>query len=180
MDMQSNTMAASMYDSKLREFFVEQLEDIYWAEQKLVKTLPKLEEAATTQQLKKAFSSHLIETQHHVTRLENVFRIIGSEARATKCPAMAGIVEEGEEIIDNTETGTSQRDVGLIFAAQKAEHYEIATYGGLVQLARTLGQNEAADLLAQTLEEEKATDSTLTNIAEDGINYQASQEKTEL
>ena len=180
MDMQSNTMAASMYDSKLREFFVEQLEDIYWAEQKLVKTLPKLEEAATTQQLKKAFSNHLTETQNHVTRLENVFRIIGSEAKGHKCPAMAGTIEEGEEIIDNTDTGSSQRDVGLIFAGQKAEHYEIATYGGLVQLARTLGQNEAADLLAQTLEEEKAADSLLTSIAEDGINYNASQEKSDM
>ena len=173
--MQSTTQR-STDNSKLKEFFIDQLEDIYWAEKKLVKTLPKLEEAATTQQLKNAFSNHLRQTQQHVTRLENVFNMIGEDADAKKCPAMAGIVDEGEEIIDDTDSGSAHRDVGLIFAGQKAEHYEIATYGGLVQLAKTLGYDEAANLMGQTLSEEKEADATLTQIAENNINYKASRE----
>jgi len=165
--------------SKLHEFFVEQLQDLYWAEKKLVKTLPKLEEAATSEQLKNAFRGHWEQTQQHVTRLENVFSMIGEEADATKCHAMAGIVAEGSDIIDDTDEGSAQRDVGLIFAGQKAEHYEIATYGGLVPLAKTLGYNEAATLLGKTLEEEKQTDLVLTQIAEQHVNYQASIEPQE-
>ena len=107
---------------------------------------------------------------------QQVFGLLGEKAEAKKCPAMAGIVEEGEEIIDETDEGSAQRDVGIIFAAQKAEHYEIATYGGLAQLAKTLGYQEAKDLLGKTLEEEKQADSLLTEIAEGGINYQAGQE----
>jgi len=173
--MQS-TKQQSAGNSKLKEFFIDQLGDIYWAEKKLVKTLPKLEEAATTQQLKNAFSNHLRQTEQHVTRLEDVFNMIGEDAKAKKCPALAGIVDEGEEIIDDTDSGSAQRDVGLIFAGQKAEHYEIATYGGLVQLAKTLGYNEAANLMGQTLSEEKEADATLTQIAENNINYKASRE----
>src|SRR4030095_211172 len=163
-------------NSKLHEFFVEQLQDLYWAEKKLVKTLPKLEEAATSQQLKNAFRNHWEKTQQHVTRLENVFNMIGEEAGATKCPAMAGIVDEGSDMIDDTDEGSAQRDVGLIFAGQKAEHYEIATYGGLVQLAKTLGYSEVATLLHQTLTEEKDADVLLTQIAEKGANYKESRE----
>lgn len=163
-------------DSKLKEFFVDQLQDILWAEKKLVKTLPKLQEAATTQELKDAFSKHLEQTRGHVERLEKVFAMIGEDVDTQKCLAMAGIVDEGEEIIDDTEEGTSQRDVGLIFAAQKAEHYEIATYGGLVTLAQTLGESGAAELLRKTLAEEKETDELLTQIAETKVNYQASLE----
>jgi ferritin-like metal-binding protein YciE len=163
-------------NSKLQQFFVDQLKDIYWAEKKLVKTLPKLSEAATSDQLKSAFRDHLIQTKIHVSRLEDVFAIVGENADAVKCPAMAGIVDEGEDIIDETETGTAQRDVGLIFAGQKAEHYEIATYGGMVQLARTLGYPEAADLLRQTLAEEKKADELLTGIAENNVNKMALEE----
>src|SRR5215467_9618055 len=101
--METKNARAGITDSKLTEFFKDQLADIYWAEKKLVKTLPKLEEAATTQQLKNAFSSHLKQTEQHVTRLENVFRMMGEEANAKKCLAMAGIVDEGEEIIDETD-----------------------------------------------------------------------------
>ncbi len=168
-----------MKNSKLHEFFLDQLQDIYWAEKKLVKTLPKLEEAATTQQLKNAFSDHLKQTKNHVTRLEDVFDIIGEEANASKCAAMAGIVDEGSDIIDETEEGTAQRDVGLIFAGQKTEHYEIATYGGLVQLAKTLGYNDAASVLSKTLSEEKKADELLTQIAEKNVNYKASHEPAE-
>ncbi len=117
-------------NSKLQEFFVDQLQDIYWAEQKLVATLPKMEEAATSNELKHAFNSHLQETKNHVSRLEKVFDLIGEPADAKKCHAIAGIVEEGEDIIDETEVNTAQRDVGLIFAGQKVEHYEIATLIG--------------------------------------------------
>lgn len=163
-------------DSKLKEFFVDQLEDLLWAEKKLVKTLPKMEEAATSVELKNAFGNHLAQTKNHVSRLEQVFGIIGEDVDTTKCPAMAGIVDEGEDIIDDTDEGTAQRDVGLIFAGQKAEHYEIATYGGMVTLAKTLGYDDAAALLSQTLAEEKEADSLLTEIAENNINFQASTE----
>ncbi|WPU92873.1 ferritin-like domain-containing protein [Mucilaginibacter sabulilitoris] len=173
------TQTAQTTDSKLKEFFIDQLEDLLWAEKKLVKTLPKLQEAATSAELKDAFGNHLTQTQNHVTRLEQVFGLIGEDVDTTKCAAMAGIVDEGEDIIDETEEGTAQRDVGLIFAGQKAEHYEIATYGGMVTLAKTLGYNDAADLLGQTLEEEKEADNLLTRIAENNINYQASTEPKE-
>jgi ferritin-like metal-binding protein YciE len=163
-------------DSKLKEFFVDQLQDIYWAEKKLVKTLPKLREAATIPQLRDAFGAHYMETEKHAERIERVFGMIGEERRSTKCAAMAGIVDEGDDIIDKTEEGTAQRDVGLIFAGQKAEHYEIATYGGLMSLAVTLGYNDAAELLRQTLEEEKAADSKLSSIATNHVNYQAARE----
>src|ERR1700743_1168137 len=180
MDTTQNTPVTDQTrNSKLQEFFVDQLQDIYWAEQKLVKTLQKMEEAANSEELRHAFNSHLQETKNHVSRLEKVFDLIGVPAEAKKCHAVAGIGDEGEEIIDETEEGTAQRDVGLIFAGQKAEHYEIATYGGLVQLARTLGYHDAADLLRQTLEEEKEADSLLSQIAENNVNYQASTEPKE-
>lgn len=163
-------------DSKLKAFFVHQLQDIYWAEKKLVKTLPKLREAATLQQLRDAFGAHHIETEKHVARIEQVFQMIGEDQKAAKCAAVAGIVTEGEDMVDKTEEGTAQRDVALIFAGQKAEHYEIATYGGLRSLAVTLGYSDAAELLRQTLEEEKAADTKLTSIAKNHVNYQAARE----
>jgi ferritin-like metal-binding protein YciE len=162
--------------SKLKEFFVAQLQDIYWAEKKLVKTLPRLQEAATNNDLRQAFEDHLRQTENHVTRLREVFQLIDEPVTAQKCPAMSGIVDEGEDIIDDTDDGSAQRDVGLIFAGQKAEHYEIATYGGLVSLAKTLGYKEAAEKLEQTLAEEKQADVLLTQIAERHINYDASLE----
>jgi len=166
-------------NSKLKEFFVEQLQDIYWAEKKLVKKLHKLSEATTTYRLREALNSHVAQTRLHVDRLERVFTSIGEIADAKKCPAMSGIIEEGEDIIDETDEGSAQRDVGIIFAAQKAEHYEIATYGGLAQLASTLGYTEAKELLGQTLEEEKKADELLTQIAKSGINLRASIESAD-
>src|SRR6266542_4688600 len=177
--MAPTTGNSTATNSKLHEFFLHQLQDIYWAEKKLVKTLPKLEEAATSQQLKDAFRNHWGQTQQHVVTLERVFSMIGEEADATKCHAMAGIVDEGSDIIDDTDEGSAQRDVGLIFAGHKAEHYEIATYGGLVQLAKTLGYNDASNVLGRTLSEEKETDALLTQIAESNVNYQASREPQE-
>lgn len=166
-----------MDDSLLMEFFVDSLKDIYWAETHLVKALPKMQEKATTGALAEAFSAHLEETEGHVTRLEEVFDILGEKASAKKCEAMAGIIAEAEDIISDTEKDTLTRDVGLIMAGQKAEHYEIATYGGLITLAKTLGLGEVAEIMVQTLGEEKAADQTLTDIAESHVNQAASEEE---
>src|SRR5258706_8750774 len=162
--------------SMLEKFFHEELKNIYWAEKHLVKTLPKMQKAATSEELKKAIGDHLEVTKEHVSRLENVFEKLGHKAQAKKCDAMEGLTKEGESIIEETEEGTATRDVGLIMAAQKVEHYEIATYGGLTQLAKTLGNEEIAEILGNTLSEEKEADETLTSIAENNVNYESSQE----
>jgi ferritin-like metal-binding protein YciE len=163
-------------NSMLQELFIEHLRDMYWAEKHLVKALPKMEKAATSEELASAFADHLAVTQEQVTRLEEVFELMGEKARGKKCDAMEGLVKEAESVIEETEEGTSTRDVALIIAAQKVEHYEIATYGGLATLAKTLGKNEVKELLGQTLEEEKETDELLTQLAENNINQSASQE----
>jgi len=164
-------------ESKLKEFFIDELKDIYWAEKKLVKTLPKLQKAATSTELKEAFANHLTETEGHVQRLEKIFGLLGEKAQAKKCDAMEGITEEGSSVIEDTDKGTATRDVGLVMAGQKAEHYEIATYGSLIQIAKTLGLEDVAGHLADTLKEEKAADQKLTTIAESNINYTAAGEK---
>jgi ferritin-like metal-binding protein YciE len=166
-------------DGMLEDFFKDEIKDIYWAEKHLVKTLPKMAKAATSAELKEAFTNHLEETKVHVQRLEKVFGLLEEKAQAKKCDAMDGITKEGDGIVEETETGTSTRDVGLILAGQKVEHYEISTYGGLAQLARNLGRDDVAELLEATLEEEKAADELLTNIAEENINYAAAQEDEE-
>lgn len=163
-------------DSRLQEFFTDEIKDIYWAEKHLVKTLPKMQKAATSSELKNAFKDHLDVTKEHVARLEKVFELLGQKPQAKKCEAMEGITKEGESIIGDTEAGTATRDVGLILAAQKVEHYEIATYGGLHQLAITLGKNDIAVILNQTLGEENQADSLLTVIAENHVNYAALEE----
>ncbi|HMI79659.1 MAG TPA: ferritin-like domain-containing protein [Ferruginibacter sp.] len=163
--------------SMLYSFFTDELKDIYWAEKKLVKSLPKLQKAATNEELKNAFAEHLEQTKEHVTRIEQVFELLGEKAQAKKCDAMEGLTKEAESIIEDTEDGTSTRDVGLIMAAQKAEHYEIATYGGLVQLANTLGLGDISNLLQATLDEEKETDQTLTEIAESKVNHMSLEEE---
>jgi uncharacterized protein (TIGR02284 family) len=170
------SQVTSTSDSKLMEFFVDQLKDLLWAERELVDTLPDMAEAATSQELKTAFTNHMTETATHADRLEQIFGILGLEPEAKKCDAMAGIVDEGDNIISNTDEGTAQRDVGLIFAGQKAEHYEIASYGGMVALAKTLGYYEIAEILVLTLDEEKTADALLTDIAENHVNYEASTE----
>ncbi len=163
-------------DTRLQKFFLDCLKDIYWAEKNLLKALLKMKKAATSSKLQTAFQDHWGQTQTHVVRLEQVFELLGTPARAKKCEAMNGIIKEGEDIIGETEEGTATRDVGLIMAAQKSEHYEIATYGGLVQLAKTLGNEKVSKILAQTLAEEKQTDEKLTMIAENDINYSAKNE----
>lgn len=162
----------------LGKFFTDALKDMYWAEKALTEALPKMQQAATTDELKEAFEDHTLQTRKHVSRLEKVFRLLDQPAEARKCEAMQGLIKEGETIIEETPEGSMTRDAALIIAAQKVEHYEIATYGGLVQLALTLGESEAADILEQTLEEEEDTDLLLTEIAEQHINFEA-QEETE-
>lgn len=163
----------------LEKFFMDMLKDIYWAEKHLVETLPGMQRAATTDELQDAFEDHLLATQKHVSRLERVFRLLGKEPETKKCEAMAGLVEEANSIIKETKEGTMTRDVGLIIAAQKVEHYEIATYGSLVQLARTMDMHDIASLLEKTLWEEEDTDHHLTRIAEDSINPMADEEGNE-
>jgi len=159
--------------SLLEEFFVNELKDIYWAEKQLVKSLTKMAREATSEELKKAFEDHQVETEDHVSRLEEIFEMLGRKAQAKKCDAMEGITREVDGIIEETEEDTYTRDAALIIGGQKAEHYEIATYGGLVQLAKVLGYEEAAELLLETLEEEKTADQLLTSIAESVINEEA-------
>jgi ferritin-like metal-binding protein YciE len=167
-------------DRLLMQFFVSQLRDIYWAEEHVVKTLAKLARKSTTEQLVDAFESHRKETEEHVKRLERVFEMISEKAKAQKCQAMSGILEEANTIISDTEKDTMTRDVGLIFAGQKIEHYEIATYGGLATLAKALGYPDASAILIQTLEEEKSADKSLTAIARNQINLAASGEERPL
>ncbi len=164
----SNGMGAqsSAETGQLEKYFVDGLKDIYWAEKALTKALPKLMKAATTEQLKSAFKDHLAVTKEQVVRLEQVFEGMGKKAQAKKCDAMEGLIKESESIIEDTKTGSLTRDVALIMAAQKVEHYEIATYGSLAQLAKTLGYNDISDILERTLAEEKEADQLLTTIAE--------------
>src|SRR6185503_10927426 len=134
-------------ESALNELFIDELKDIYWAEQNLVKALPKMAKAATSDELRSAIEEHLEETENHVSRLENVFDSIDEKAEAKKCAAMAGFIQESEAIVAENEDGTFTRDAGIIAAAQKIEHYEIASYGTLRTLANVLGYSEAVDLL---------------------------------
>jgi ferritin-like metal-binding protein YciE len=165
-----------MEDSEFHEFFVDELKDIYWAEKHLVKALPKMQKAATSPELAAAFEKHTQETQQHIDTLEKVFELLDEKAQAKKCDAMAGLLEEASGIIEDTDAGTMVRDAGLILAAQKVEHYEIATYGTLRVFAANMGHTEVEELLSQTLENEKATDEALTAIAETSVNASAAAE----
>lgn len=175
----STTAQTASDESMLAKFFTDELKDIYWAEKHLIKSLPKLRKAANAEELQQAIENHIEVTKEHVSRLDQVFEMMGKKAQAKKCEAMEGITKEAQSVIEETEAGTATRDAGIIMAAQKAEHYEIATYGGLVQLAKTLGHNDIAEILYSTLEEEKQADEELTSIAESRINIQASREPEE-
>ncbi|MES2891163.1 MAG: ferritin-like domain-containing protein [Bacteroidota bacterium] len=177
--MQAEDSMQTSYSPEFKEFFVDGLKDIYWAEKHLTKALPKMQKAATSEELKAAFGEHLEVTKNQVLRLEQIFELLGLKAQAKKCDAMAGLVEEANGIIEETEKGTHIRDAGLIMAAQKVEHYEIATYGGLAQLAKTMGNEEIKNLLGQTLDEEKQADESLTGLAEGSINQSAATEGME-
>lgn len=163
----------SMPQSKFHKLFLEELKDIYWAEKHLAKALPKMQKGATSEELATAIADHTEATKEHVSRLEQIFEILGERAVGKKCHAMEGLVEEGKEVLEDTDEDSMVRDAGIIIAAQKIEHYEIATYGSLYTLASKMGHDEVADLLEQTLNEEKETDSLLTNIAVSHVNEEA-------
>jgi ferritin-like metal-binding protein YciE len=156
----------------LRELFEAELKDIYWAENALLKAIPKMIKNASSDELINALEDHLSVTQEQVNRLDQVFEIIEVKAQGKKCEAMAGLIKEAEEIMKETKKG-DVRDAGIISAAQKVEHYEIATYGTLRTFALTLEEYDAADLLEETLQEEKDADQSLTEIAEASINAEA-------
>lgn len=158
------TADAAKSENALLELFKDGIMDIYWAENHLVKNLPKMIAAATSAELKAAIENHLGETKGHVSRLEEIFGLLEEKVIAKKCDAMEGLTKEGESIVESTDAGTGARDVGIIMASQKVEHYEIATYGGLAALGKTLGLTEVAAILEQTLAEEKAADEKLTEV----------------
>lgn len=175
----SNGHAKAESNSQLEKLFHDALKDIYWAEKHLTKELPKMNKAATTQELKDAIDEHLAQTEEHVARLEQVFELMGKKAQAKKCDGMEGLLKEGQSVLEETEAGSMTRDAGIIMAAQKVEHYEISAYGTLVSFANTLGKTDVAEILSATLEEEKETDSLLSEIAENNINWEAEQEPAE-
>lgn len=164
-------------EPELRELFIDELKDIYWAEKHLTKALPKMKKAAASTVLSNAISEHLEITKVHVERLEEIFSILGKKAVAKKCDGMEGLTKEGEEVIKETKDGTATRDAGIIISAQKVEHYEISAYGSLRQLAHTLGEHKIVEILEQTLNEEKEADKLLSYIAANDINYEAAKEE---
>lgn len=176
-DLESGNENESEGHEMLGKYFEDLLKDIYWAEKHLVKELAKMAKNATSEELVEAFENHRAETEGQVERLEQVFESIGKKATAKKCEAMEGLTKEAAEAMEETEDDTYTRDVALIVTAQKVEHYEIASYGSLAQIARTLGHHEAAELLDETLQEEKNADQLLTQIAESGINQEAATEE---
>ena len=156
----------------LHDAFIDELHDTYDAEKQLTKALPKLAKAATSADLRKAFESHLLETKGHIDRLEQVFGSLEEKVRGKHCDGIAGIIEEGKSIMEEDFDETTM-DACLIAAGQRAEHYEMAAYGTLVAWAQAMGHDEAATLLQQNLDEEKAADKKLSSIAEGGINQEA-------
>jgi ferritin-like metal-binding protein YciE len=156
------------------DLFVHTLQDIYYAENKIVKALPTMMQKASNPALKKAFETHLHETENHVARLEEVFRMHGTEAKGVDCPAIDGIIEETEEIAGEVDD-PRVLDAALIAAGQAVEHYELTRYGTLVAWAKQLGRNDCANVLQKTLDEEKATDKKLTELALGNVNLQAAE-----
>ncbi|HEX5169093.1 MAG TPA: ferritin-like domain-containing protein [Cyclobacteriaceae bacterium] len=163
-------------NSKLTKLFEEELKDIYWAEKALTKAIPKMVKKASSEELINALEAHLSETEEHVKRAEEIFSILGKEPRTKKCEAMEGLIKEAEEVMSESDDGT-MLDAGIIASAQKVEHYEIASYGTLRTFARTLGIDDAVAILESTLDEEKAADQKLTEIAEKTINEDAAEER---
>ncbi len=162
---QTDEDSTKVMDSDMNELFLDELADILGAEQQLVIALPKMAEAAVSEELRAAFESHLAETEYQITRLEQVFASLDQPVQSKECKAMKGLLEEGKELMEEMK-GSSALDAALIAAAQKVEHYEIATYGTLCAWAEKMGHAEAAELLDATLDEEKTADDTLTEIAE--------------
>ena len=163
---------AAKQEKTLDDLFEETLKDIFYAEKKILTALPKMAKAAQSEELKEAFQKHEKETEEHVSRLEKVFELIETAPRGKKCEAIEGIIEEGAEIIKEFK-GAPALDAGLVSAAQAVEHYEIARYGTLKRWAEMMGLDQAAQLLEETLEEEKNTDATLTELADASVNQMA-------
>ena len=159
-------------DKGLNDLFLDALKDIYFAEKQILKALPKMAKAATSDKLRAAFEKHYGETEGQVERLERVFELIDKPARGKTCEAIQGLLEEGKEIMEEYK-GTEALDAGLVAAAQAVEHYEISRYGTLKQWALQLGIKDAVRLLDQTLQEEKKTDEALTSLAEASVNLEA-------
>ena len=166
-----------MPNEGLRELYVEELKDLYSAENQLVKALPKLAKAASSEQLREGFEEHLEQTRGHVQRLEKIFDALNESPKGRKCMGMEGLVKEGSEVMDEDFEGAVM-DAALIGAAQRVEHYEIAAYGTVREIANVLGESEQASLLQQTLDEEEETDEKLTELAKE-INLQANEEASE-
>lgn len=171
--MKSSQLTESSH-TELHSLFVDELRDILWAEKHLLKALPKMSKAATAPELSAAFDSHLNETKGHVERLGEIFTILGLAARAKKCHAMEGLLKEGDELAEEYED-SSALDAALIAAAQKVEHYEMATYGTLRAFAKRLGYKDIAEILTATYNEEHAADETLTSIALETANEEAAE-----
>lgn len=162
--------------ARFREFFIDQIRDIYWAEKHLIDGMKKMKKAATSPKLAEAFANHIVESEGQVERLKRVFELLGKRAQGKKCEAMAGIVAEAEEVIADTEKDTYTRDAALILASQKAEHYEIASYGTLRYFAELMGEDEIARELGDTLKEEKKTDDLLSCLTEEGAREMVTAE----
>ena len=163
-----------MNNKGLRELYIDELKDLYSAENQLVKALPKMAKAASSEELQQGFEEHLEQTQGHVQRLEKIFKSLNEGPKGKKCVGMEGIVKEGSEVMGEDFEGALM-DAALIGAAQRVEHYEIAAYGTACEFAQILGESQHASLLKQTLQEEKETDQKLTELAKD-ITPQANQE----
>ena len=174
----SNSQSAQELSSKLGKLFEEELKDIYWAEKALTNAIPKMIGNATSAELIQALEDHLAETEEHVLRVEQVFQIFGKEATAKKCEAMAGLIKEAEDLMEDSDEGV-MRDAAIISAAQKVEHYEIASYGTLRSFAQTIGLDAAVAILDSTLEEEKNADMILTEVAVSAVNIEAAEESEE-
>lgn|SRR5690554_2798307 len=164
-------------EGKLKEFFLEELKDIYFAEHEILKGLKKMESAATSKALKDSISQHHTDTQEQIKGLERVFELTGNKPSKKKCEGILGILKDGEGIVEDTDDDTMVRDAAIIIANQKVEHYEIASYGSLAELARTLGFDEGAEILEGILQEEKETDVGLTELAVESVNEEAKKEE---
>ncbi len=169
-DADMNTKLLDAGDGVMK-LFTDAVKDLYWAENHLVKALPKMISSASATSLKNALSKHLEETIIHVDRLEQVFDMLGKKPQAKKCDAMEGLTKEGEGVIEDTDAGTPARDLGIIMASQKVEHYEISAYTGLSKIAEKLGLTDIAATLTETLAEEQIADETLAGIADTGISF---------
>jgi ferritin-like metal-binding protein YciE len=167
-DMNAKSLDA---EDGIMKLFTDAVKDLYWAENHLVKAIPKMINSATSKALRDALGNHLEETIIHVERLEQVFEMLGKKPQAKKCDAMEGLTKEGEGIIEDTDAGTPARDLGIIMASQKVEHYEISSYTGLSKLAEKLGLTDIAATLTETLAEEQMADETLAGIADTSISF---------